>query len=315
MNSLIDNGENFKQQYMAIQVPKALDNAIYRGLERGSKNKRRRIVKQYVLSAATFFILVMVSLAVTINLSPSFANSLADVPVLGRIVKLLQFVDGKASGGSINDGVDINNLEVVETYGTESFVIHFAKGNETLSELSAFEIHRYEKPNTIQFDMGGVRMLSASEDFGTIRRLKLVKDVYRLMTLDDSLVRFQVVLEDNVEVEVGHLSNPEGLLVTLSRQDNPINVSDEIFTVRTKSFPFSEAFGHLEEDLFWKQKEGLIQAYRIMRDSEGGFLYEFEQFNTQEAAETYLTTLEGKISMDLIIESRLPSDLPGYIGE
>lgn len=310
MNILIDRGAIFKQEYKAIKVPDALDDVIYKGLQRGLKNRRRALMKQYVLSAATIFILVMLTFAITINLSPSFANSLADVPVLGRIVKLLQFVEGEASGGSITDGVDINNLEIVGASDSESFIIHFTKGNEALSELSAFEIHRYEHPNTIQFDMGGVRMLSASEDFETIKGLNSVKDVYKLMTLDDSLVRFQVVLDDQIEVEIAHLSNPEGLMVTLSKQVSLANDSDQIFVVRTKSFPFSEEFGHVEENLFWKQKEGIIQEYRIMKDQEGGFLYEFKQFETQEDAKIYLESLEDKLSIELIIESRLSSDMP-----
>lgn len=295
---------------MAIEIPDNLEAAIFTGLSRGRQKSRQRAIGQYAISVAVIMIFVMTSLTVTVNVSPTFAEALSDIPILGRIVEVLTFVEGQSTGGKRTDGTDISGLEIVESGTLERFVIHFDQTPSLEDDLSSYTIHHDRHPNIVQFDIGGARMISAREDFESIRKLSRVQDVYTLMTLDDSLIRFQVVLAENVELEIARTNEPAGLLVTLNPQTGNEENTHMIYSVRSKSFPKSESFGHLEEELFWGQNDGLITAYRIIKDETGQYLYELGQFDTEDEAEAELERLQGEFSFDLILELRTAKDLP-----
>jgi hypothetical protein len=313
MNNIYNN-EVLKQQYMEIDIPQALDEAIIEGLNRGKRKAGFRQMRQRALSAVAVLLIALSALTVSVNVSPAFANALSDIPVIGRIVQVLRFVDGTASGGSITDGLDINQMEVVSTQETERFVIHFSQDTLAQDGTGAYKVQAYENPHIYQFDIGGARMISAREDFETIRGLERVKDVYTLMTLDDSLIRFQVLLDTAVDVEIAQISNPNGLMVTLSSAKSDSgeedNSSEKVYTVRSKSYPYSESFGHLEEALMWQQRESVISTYRIMKDQAGSFLFELGQFESEASAQDFIDQVKDQVSIDLYIEARSVSDLP-----
>jgi hypothetical protein len=205
-------------------------------------------------------------------------------------------------------------MEVVSTQETERFVIHFSQDTLAQDGTGAYKVQAYENPHIYQFDIGGARMISAREDFETIRGLERVKDVYTLMTLDDSLIRFQVLLDTAVDVEIAQISNPNGLMVTLSSAKSDSgeedNSSEKVYTVRSKSYPYSESFGHLEEALMWQQRESVISTYRIMKDQAGSFLFELGQFESEASAQDFIDQVKDQVSIDLYIEARSVSDLP-----
>ena len=208
-------------------------------------------------------------------------------------------------------------MEIVSREETEQFVIHFNQGSEVQTGTGAYKVQAYQNPNIYQFDIGGARMISAREDFEAIRGLERVKDVYTLMTLDDSLIRFQVVFEPFTDVEIVQISDPNGLMVTLSNSEstsaNESKGDEVIYTVRSKSYPYSENLGHLEEDLMWQEREAVISTYRIIKDQAGTFVFELGQFDGEKSAQAFIDQVKDQLSMDLFIEVRSASDLPGAL--
>ncbi|MBN2899005.1 MAG: sigma-70 family RNA polymerase sigma factor [Clostridia bacterium] len=291
----------FFEDYKLEEVSKAVElplnttkTILYRALKK---------MRQSLAITAVILLIVFSSLTVAINLSPAFANSLLEVPILGHIVEVLRFVDGSASGGILTDGTDIKSIDVIEKGAVERFIIHFSQDDQAQENTNAYQIRKYGIPNIVQFDIGGARMISASEDFEAIRALDGVKDVYTLMTLDDSLIRFNVAFEAAIDVEITEISDPAGLMVTLTEHEMETLVG-EIYVVCSDAYPRSESFGHMEEELFWLVKEGVLADYRIIKDPDGRFTYEFGRFETEVAAQEWMNGIQGKVSFVLFVEPR-----------
>ena len=79
MNNIY-NDDTLKQQYMDIDIPVALDEAILEGLNRGKRKAGYQRMKRITLSAAAVLLIVVSALTVGVNVSPAFADALSDMP-------------------------------------------------------------------------------------------------------------------------------------------------------------------------------------------------------------------------------------------
>lgn len=297
-----------REEYDAIPIPAELDFAIEKGLSEGRALKRSRQWGKAFKGMAAAVILTVGVLTTAVNVSPAFAEAMESIPVIGRLVEVLRFTDGKASGGAITDGSDISEIVVAPNGEAQELFIHFTQTGTAQAVSAAYTMTYTESPSVMQIDVGGVRMMSAREDFQTIRELDLVEDVYTLMTLDDSLVRFQIVFKSPVSYEVEEYADPAGirLIVRELVKEQP----DAVYSVRTVSIPLSESFGHMEEMLMNSGDPRISGAYRILKDASGDFLFEFGQFETKEAAENLFKELRGLVPLDMRLEQREPDSLP-----
>ncbi|MGB3366536.1 MAG: DUF3298 domain-containing protein [Acidaminobacteraceae bacterium] len=80
MNSLDD----FKKEYDNIDIPKELDEMINKTIKNDTKYRNKRRLNAIVSSAAAIALLVL-----PLNLIPSFADSISEIPVIGSIAKVL----------------------------------------------------------------------------------------------------------------------------------------------------------------------------------------------------------------------------------
>lgn len=79
--------KNIKEQYKAIPIPKELEIIVEKNLQRPQKKKRKWPI--FLASAAAATLLFTAGL----NTSPSMAKNLADVPIIGTVVKVLTFTE------------------------------------------------------------------------------------------------------------------------------------------------------------------------------------------------------------------------------
>ncbi len=303
--------QGLKKEYHAVPIPKGLDAAIARGLEDGravtavGTPQPSRTNNQWLSQVAAALIIVSVLFTVSINLFPTFADALVDIPLLGDLVKVLRFTEGRASGGDITDGANVKEMIGRETDQGQEIIIHF-DGDSQATFPGYYDIRYSDNPSTLSFTISGVRMLSAQKDYEAMKQLSLVKDVYTLITLDDSMVRFNIVFNEAVGYLVEERADPSALVVRV--QEDPSQKTGTIYTVRSHSYPWGESFGILEEG-FWKRED-----YRILKDSGGAFLYEFGSFATKDQALAHLADLSGQIDLQLITEERpadaLPTNIP-----
>lgn len=75
-----------------IEIPDELDQVVAKAIKKGSASKERMItMKRWFRNTAATAAIVTISFTSAANLSPAFAQSLSDVPVLGSLVKVVSF--------------------------------------------------------------------------------------------------------------------------------------------------------------------------------------------------------------------------------
>jgi hypothetical protein len=205
-----------------MTMPDALDDAISRGTLEGKRlsEKRASMTHKTRPSAGMHFMAgaaaAMMILVISLNLSPAFADRMIEIPVLGQLVKVLIFTNGSAGGGEITDGSDVSGVSTVKSGASEYFTIHFQQGEMPQDIAGAYTVQYARYPDTLSFQLSGVRMFSATEDFEALKGSSLVEDVYPIITMDDSMVRFMIVFKEPVVYEVKEMKEPASLVIQVT---------------------------------------------------------------------------------------------------
>ncbi|GMQ59062.1 hypothetical protein AN1V17_34590 [Vallitalea sediminicola] len=293
-NGLFD----LKKDYDGIQIPTELNENIQAGIERGrlQMNKETKNNKHTILKICASFVVALTLVTAGVNMSSSFAKFLEDIPYIGNLVKVLQFNNGKSDGGSTTDGTDISGIDSFEEEGYENIIINFSQNDELQENVGAFNVSYNENPYTMTFEIGGARSFSAEENFEKLLDNKYVKDVYKIITLDDSLIRFVIEFNGPVEYKVEERKSPASIIVGL-REDKDYQ-EKKTYSLRTQSYEYGETLGSLEE--------GFIADYepRILKDENGLFFVEIGSFATKEEADKELAELAKSIDTELLVEER-----------
>ncbi|OCT13725.1 anti-sigma factor [Paenibacillus pectinilyticus] len=101
--------EQMKQQYMDIPIPAELDFIVNQAIAAHSTKRPKTVMKWLTAIAAAAIVFVA-----GLNTSPAFAHSLAEVPVVGKLIKVLTFREYKYDDGAHRAKVEvpaITNLE------------------------------------------------------------------------------------------------------------------------------------------------------------------------------------------------------------
>lgn len=287
---------NLKKEYEEIKIPSELYNSIQIGIERGrtkmNKNSRNNILK----ICASFTVALTLFIA-GVNMSPTFAHLLEDIPYVGRLVKVLQFNNGKSGGGSITDGMDISDIDSFEKEGYENIIINFSQDGRLQENVGAFKVRYDENPYTMTFEIGGARRISAEENFEKILENKYVKDIYKIITLDDSLIRFVIEFEGPIQYKVEEMEDPASIIITL--REDEMYKEKKTYSLRTESYSYGETLGVLEEEFMVNNET------RILKDENGLFFVEIQSFETKEEAEKKLEELGKSTDKGILIEERM----------
>lgn len=75
----------------AIEIPKELDEIVRVSIEQGKKSERIMIMKKWFRNSAATAAALIVGFVGATNLSPTFAQSLSDIPVLNTLAKVVSF--------------------------------------------------------------------------------------------------------------------------------------------------------------------------------------------------------------------------------
>lgn len=228
---------------------------------------------------------------------------------MGSLVHVLRFEDGKSSGGQITDGIDVDFITIKEGQEEDIIYINF----NDVETAPYFDISYSEAPYSMSFTISGARGLSAKEFFDTLKESKYIRDVYEVMTLDDSMVRFNIVFEKPIKFEVKEYKEPSQVTVSIA-EDREKNSEGKIYSIRTASYGFGEQFAMLEEAFFG------IDTLRTLKDEKGTFALEIGNYNTKEEAENRLSEIMSEKEEDmkafdikLYIEERSVNDNPKTI--
>ena len=124
---------DLQKQYENVPIPKALDFVVENALKQGKKKKKRK--PQWLIGSAAAAMLFTASL----NISPAMARTLADVPVIGSVVKVLTWTKYEVSEETYNANIQvpaIKNLENKELENALNEQYH-AEGKALYEEFTA----------------------------------------------------------------------------------------------------------------------------------------------------------------------------------
>ncbi|WP_019910643.1 hypothetical protein [Paenibacillus sp. HW567] len=158
---------------------------------------------------------MLISFTISINSLPAFAESLEQVPVLGKLVEVLQFTGGSAGGGTIQDGADVKFITLKTRGESDQLVLDFASPDEGQTMASSYNVKFTEYPYTMMVTVSGARKFSAARDLETLKNSRYVRDAYPLITLDDSAIRFNITFKEPVAYEVKEYKDPAQVVITL----------------------------------------------------------------------------------------------------
>lgn len=302
---------HLQETYQQIDIPPRLDGVIGEAIKRGKremkkKSLRRKFVKGISTMVAAAFFLFFIG----VNTIPAFADSVSAVPLVGNLVKVLQFEKGLGSGGEITDGTKVQIGELEKQGKRESMTINFMlEGNPALI-ANYFEVSYSEYPYSMLFSIPGAREFSYGDVFQGLSDSELVQDVYRLITLDDSMQRFVVVFKQAVEFEVLEMADPARIVVNL-KEKTPAAAAVPVWSMRSASYPFGEEVGVAEEMLRW---EADSRAVRMLKDSTGTYFVEEGYYQTEQEALQRMEELAGQLpEIKFYLEKRGAGDIPGAI--
>ncbi len=306
-----------KEEYENIALPPELDDCIEKAMMKGkiemSKIEIKRVDKRSNSSSNKWLkrfsgvAAVFIAFTISINTIPSFANTMYDVPGVGKLVQVLHFNRGTVEGGTVTDGTDVGFISLQQAKDEDKIIINFTKEDMPQDLANMYNISYSESPDTMIFTIPGARQFSAEKDFAALKKSEFVKDVYRIMTMDDSMIRFAVSFTGPVQYEVKEFKEPAQLVVSL--KESPDTEKQQVYSVRSISLPYGENLGYMEEMLF--SQEGL----RILKDQEGTYLVEAGYYETEEKAQAKLQELVENTGLkdQLIIEQRSSDELPQYL--
>ena len=303
--------KEMKENYDAIKIPDALDMAIQKGMLRGKQEMKKRRRSSGYFKVFTSIAAVLLVFIIGINTSPTFADTIKELPGGETIVRILQFNKEKAEGGEITDGQDIKDIDTEKNEDFERLIVDLYQGDQAANVPGHFTITYLQYPYSIIVEVSGVRAFSAWNNLPDLKDKELFNEIYRLITLDDSAHRFVVTFKKPVLLEVTEQNNPAKIIIDV-REDKGAEKLPPVYSLRTASFPFGEEIGHAEGILMWELGS---ENARLLRDSNGTYFVEEGYYLTEEEALARLAEIEEYEYFDfkMFIEKREPHQTPKSI--
>lgn len=98
--------KNLKDNYMNIEIPNDLDEVVNDALNNKSIKIKRKTINRWSSVAASVCVVVG-----AINLSPAFANTLEEIPVIGNVIKIINFRNYNIDENGFDVSIDIPKIE------------------------------------------------------------------------------------------------------------------------------------------------------------------------------------------------------------
>lgn len=140
------------QNLNTIEIPDELDEIVNEAIKKGSVPQERMIyMKKWIRNVAATAAVVTISFIGAANLSPAFAQSISDIPVLGTLVKVVSFRQFDYHEDTYNASIDtpvlegLKNEELQNTLNTK-----YLEENKKLYEQFEAEVADMES-----FEEGG----------------------------------------------------------------------------------------------------------------------------------------------------------------
>ena len=265
-----------KFAYENIEIPDdRLIQAIYDGMGKGVRIRRRRYLVRSLGAAAAAFILLLCSA----NIPAVYAYA-CEVPILGEFVRALH----------IGRGGEKTLHEAIETEVSQNeLVIYFINEGRTTETVVPYEVQHYLAPSRIELALNSLTEEEYQNLEEQIRRMKGVGDVYRTISLEENEISFVLVLERLYDYEVMEQAFP-GMLSIRLYQDAYFTAEEKapeqrVYYLRTKGMEQGE---ELKKLLKRYENESPTQV----KTQEGSFILTIGEFSSEKEAENRMKELQ-----------------------
>lgn len=280
------------KDYDDIKIPKELNDYIDKGIEKGIKYKQKTHKRNFTKAAS--ILLIGSTILISISNIPVVARELIKIPVLGSVVKILSINDSSIFGGLITDG----NTVVIDSLEENSVNIYFTKDDALVENVPHYEIEYREYPYTIVLTFDGIRGIYDTNIQEKVENLSWIKDVYNIMTLDDSRRKIAIELNKNIDFKITEYEEPGMIQISYNELKQIENKSS--YFVRTNEFNYGEELAQIEESLF------KYEGTEIQKVNDGMYIIQYGPFDTKEEAEDKFKELDEDtdLNIDFYLESR-----------
>ena len=132
--------KDLKHEYDNIEIPDRLDDVIMEAFNMNNKKDSKKTVVRWSIIAASICVIVG-----TVNLSPTFASTFENIPVLGNVIKIINFKNYRINKNGYDVSIDVPSVDGLKDKGLEYKLNNEfeAEGkqmyNEYLSEIKDLE--------------------------------------------------------------------------------------------------------------------------------------------------------------------------------
>lgn len=169
------------KKYDNIIIPKELDFMIQKTIKKDKK--RRQVIKTFTGIAAALLLFTT-----TLNISPSFANNLKDVPLLGGLADLLTFRSYETSSDDIKADVTLPEVHLEDTK-LDDYINQII--NQKVEEVLAEAEIRAAEYKEAYLDTGG------TEAGYKEKNMQVIAD-YEIFSQDEDYLSFRVYTHESL---------------------------------------------------------------------------------------------------------------------
>ena len=98
--------KDLKHEYDNIEIPDRLDDVIMDAFNMNNKKDSKKTVVRWSIIAASICVIVG-----TVNLSPTFASTFENIPVLGNVIKIINFKNYRINKNGYDVSIDVPSVE------------------------------------------------------------------------------------------------------------------------------------------------------------------------------------------------------------
>ena len=288
------NAEKFA--YKDIEVPdERLVQAIYIGMGKAARLKKRKYLRRTFTAAAAAFALLLCGANI-----PSVYAYASEIPVLGEFVRALRI----GGGGEKTLHQDIE----AEVSGNE-LVIRFVNEGRATDTVVPYEAQSYLAPSRIALTLQSLTQEEYEKLQDQIRNMEGVADVYQTLSLAKDEISFVIVLERLYDYEVLEQIFPGMLSIRLYQ--------DAYYTAEEKA-PEQEVYYLRTEGVERIENlEGLLKKYgqeepSQLKTQEGAYILTIGEFSSRHEAEKGLEELQKNYggAQEFRVTSGLAKEIP-----
>lgn len=267
------------QNLNTIEIPDELDEIVNEAIKKGSVPQERMIyMKKWIRNVAATAAVVTISFIGAANLSPAFAQSISDIPVLGTLVKVVSFRQFDYHEDTYNASIDTPVLE-----GLKNEELQNTLNNKYLEEnKKLYEQFEAEVADMESFEEGGHLGLDSGFEIKTNNDQILSIGHYVVNTVGSS----------STTMTYDTLDKQNEVLITLPS----LFIDDSYITLISENIKeqMKERMANDENQVYWIGESAKM----------------FDEFDKIDANQAFYITDQGK----LMISFDKYTIAPGYMG-